>query len=286
LANNNIAALHQCESELSGLVDSLPVPEHFNEIILSCAPDVFLDVLMGNIRNSLISFQAWITKIRNERTSILINNLNFLKRDYTANAEGIAELERLLVQQLDVELTAKLRELKTFEHLYNEKPSPLFLTLLRSRATDDLQCIKKDDGSEFESKAERENFIVDFFADIYTNKKQDVPVDYTNCIENFLGQDIINNPVVQNSRITVHERSELESPLTLQELDESLADCNMRSAAGADGFSNKLIKACWPVLRIPLYNYALHCYNTGILTTNFRSACIKLILKKGDVSRP
>jgi exonuclease III len=170
--NNDTATLQQCESELLGIVDSLPVPERFNEIILNCAPDVFLDVLMGNIRNSLISFQAWITKIKNARTSILINNLNFLKRDYTANETSIAELERLLVQQRDEELTIKLRELKTFEHLYNEKPSPLFLTLLRSRATDDLQCIKKEDGSEFDSKEEREKFIVDFFADIYTKKNK------------------------------------------------------------------------------------------------------------------
>jgi hypothetical protein len=132
---------------------------------------------------------------------------------------------------------------------------------------------------------QRERNLLLIFLQISTLKKQDVPVDCTNCIENFLGQDIINNPVVQNSRITVQERNELESPLTLQELDESLADCNMRSAAGADGFSNKLIKACWQVLRIPLYNYALHCYNTGILTTNFRSACFKLIPKKGDVSK-
>jgi hypothetical protein len=109
-------------------------------------------------------------------------------------------------------------------------------------------------------------------------------VDYERCIEDFLGDTILNNPVVQNSKITVQERKELESPLTLEELDESLLNCNLKSAPGADGFSNKLIKKCWKYLRIPLHNYANYCFVSGILTPNFRSACIKLIPKKGDTT--
>jgi hypothetical protein len=85
--------------------------------------------------------------------------------------------------------------------------------------------------------------------------------------------------------ITVQEREDMDRPLSITELDDSLNNCNIKSAAGADGFSNKLIKKCWQYLRIPLHNYAIHCYNTGILTTNFRSACIKLIPKKGDRSK-
>jgi hypothetical protein len=35
---------------------------------------------------------------------------------------------------------------------------------------------------------------------------------------------------------------------------------------------------------VPLYKYAIHCFNSGTLTQNFRSASIKLIPKKGDSS--
>jgi hypothetical protein len=89
--------------------------------------------------------------------------------------------------------------------------------------------------------------------------------------------------VVTNSKLTVQEKDELDRPLTIDELDISLDKCNLKSACGTDGYSNKLIKMCWRYLRLPLFNYA-NCYNTGILTTNFRSACIKLIPKKGDIS--
>jgi hypothetical protein len=96
---------------------------------------------------------------------------------------------------------------------------------------------------------------------------------------------VLNNPEEQNSKLTVQERETLDVPLTINELDESLTNCNPRSAVGGDGFSNTLIKKCWRFLRIPLFNYANHCFRTGILTPGFRSACIKLIPKKGDQTK-
>jgi hypothetical protein len=68
------------------------------------------------------------------------------------------------------------------------------------------------------------------------------------------------------------------------ELDIAASRGKLRSAPGADGFTNYLIKKCWHLLRIPFFKYVTHCYNTSILTQNFRSATIKLIPKKGDLS--
>jgi hypothetical protein len=164
--------------------------------------------------------------------------------------------------------------------LHDEKASPLFLTLTRCSKKEDLRCIKNDNGTNFVSDEERVTHIVNFFAKIYKKKPQATPIDYTSCIEDFLGQEVLNNPVVINSRITVQEKELLDRPLSITELDESLLQCNLRSAPGADGFSNKLIKKCWQYLRLPLFNYSNHCFASGILTTNFRSASIKLIQKK------
>jgi hypothetical protein len=285
IPSTNDANLQACHEELYALVNTLPDPTRLNEIELSCAPDIFLDVLMGNIRNSLISFQAWINKVRQAKSRVIITNLNTLKADYMPNFSLIQELERQLMQLRDVELSAKIRELKIFEHLHNEKPSPLFLTLTRNKTNDSLHCIKDDSGQEFNSDEDRNKFILKFFSDIYSKTGQADHINYDQCISDFLGPDILDSELVRRSRITVQEREELDRPLTLSDLDDSLNSCNLKSAAGADGFSNKLIKKCWHFLRIPLHNYALHCFNSGILTTNFRSACIKLIPKKGDTSK-
>jgi hypothetical protein len=114
-------------------------------------------------------------------------------------------------------------------------------------------------------------------------KKQETRINFDNCITDFLGQEICESPVVRNSKLTADEREALDMPLSIGELDESLNNCNLKSAAGSDGFSNKLIKLCWQHLRIPLFNYANFCFTTGLMTHNFRSASIKLIPKKGDL---
>jgi hypothetical protein len=54
--------------------------------------------------------------------------------------------------------------------LHNEKPSPLFLTLIRSSKDEDLHCIKDDNGADFTSDELREEHIVNHFAKIYKKK--------------------------------------------------------------------------------------------------------------------
>jgi exonuclease III len=275
-----IRSLEAAREELYQDVDSLPDTGRLNEISLTCTPDVFLEILMGNIRNSLISFQAWIIKVRNAKKNNILQNLYRLKQDYLINCDLIYDLEKQLTKIRDEELNGTVQELKIFEHLHNEKPSPLFLNLVKCSSKNSLDCIVQDNGEVFRTKFARDEFIVNSFAKIYRGRPADPRIDYDSCITQFLGPEVCNHPVVQSSRLTVMEKDDLDRPLSIEELDESLKNCNIRSAAGNDGFSNRLIKLCWNNLRIPLYNYAVHCYNTGILTHNFRSTNIKLIPKK------
>jgi hypothetical protein len=238
--NSELRTLHH--RELYSIVDELPDPDNLNLIELSCSADTFLEVLMGNIRNALISFQAWAQKCSQAKASRIINSLNRLETDYKNNCDLIAGFENELTTIREEELSVKIRELKIFEHLHNEKPSPLFLTLLKSNNDDDLKGIKNSNGTSFSSDQERHNFIHEFFQEIYTPKHTGQQVDYNTCIFDFLGLDIANHPVVTGSKLTVQEREELDSPLTVAELDQSLRDCNLKSAAGSDGLTNKLIK--------------------------------------------
>jgi hypothetical protein len=69
-----------------------------------------------------------------------------------------------------VELSAKLNEIKIFDHFHNEKPSPLFLTLLRKGVDDSLHCILDDNGEQFLTEQAREDHIIKFFSEIYEKK--------------------------------------------------------------------------------------------------------------------
>jgi hypothetical protein len=175
--------------------------------------------------------------------------------------------------------------MKLFSCINSEKPTPIFLSLARaSNSSSRLENILDEQGSPFASESARTDSIVSYYEKIYKKPEDDIS-SYGGCIEDFLGPDILNHPVVSNSKLTDIEKNTLDAPLTVDELDQSIDKCNIRSAPSIDGFSNMFIKQYWRYFRIPLYKYALCCYNKGSLTTNFRSAAIKLIPKKGDCSQ-
>ena len=134
-----------------------------------------------------------------------------------------------------------------------------------------MSKIKKDNGTNFGTDEDRTDFIVSFFERLYRKPAME-PVLSDTVIEDFLGPDICNSDIVQNSKLSVRERESLEGPLTLEELDNSLKKANFRSASGLDGFSNIMIKKCWAFLRVPLLKYATCCHAKGELTANFRGA--------------
>jgi hypothetical protein len=86
------------------------------------------------------------------------------------------------------------------------------------------------------------------------------------------------------SKLTETEKSDLDCPLTIQELDKSIKKAKKNTAPGIDGVSNRFISRFWEFYRVPLHKYALRCFETGTLTDNFRSAKIRLIPKKGDLT--
>jgi hypothetical protein len=141
-----------------------------------------------------------------------------------------------------------------------------------------MEDIRDGEGKTFANSADRKKFIVDFYAKLY-KKPDDDPADVTGCIENFLGQEICENKIVRDSKIPRRLAQELESPISLAELDISVKQGN-RSAAGMDGLSNCFIKKFWHLLRILLHRYVMLCTRKGSLTHTFRTAKIRIIQKK------
>jgi hypothetical protein len=241
--------LEGINAEINQLVDDFPDPDLLDDIQLTCNQDIFLEVLMGNIRNVLSSFQAWLQKIKGARVTAISKQLQSLKLDYVVNQEEIFRLESALCTIRDEDLAAKIAEIKLFDNIHNEKPSPLFLNLIKRKNNDSLSEIRSANGSTFNTDKERESHIVGHFEKIYIKKKPGKDDNfYRNCINDFLGEEIITNPIVTGSKLTEAEKAKLELPLTLAELDLSVKNSNKKSAPGLDGFSNRLIAACWPYL--------------------------------------
>jgi hypothetical protein len=98
-------------------------------------------------------------------------------------------------------------------------------------------------------------FLVAFLAE---NQKLGCDQNFNkDCIKNFLGEDIVNSRLVQDSKIPPDISENFENPLSIEELDISAEQGN-RSASGKDGLSNCFITKYWDYLRIPLHRYSTY----------------------------
>ncbi len=92
----------------------------------------------------------------------------------------------------------------------------------------------------FANDADRKEYIREHFAKIY-RKDPNEPEDLTGCIENFLGEELVNNPVVVESKLSQEETTTLDQPLSIEELNRAVEGANSSSAPGIDGFNTKFM---------------------------------------------
>ncbi len=270
------------ERDIESQRDLIWSVDKFSQLRLTCDADFFLEALASNIKGSVISFQTFINRLKNLKKSRIVSKLNSLKSDYNANFDRISALEDELNVIINTETLLKVKTMKIFSCLNSERPSPIFLSLARtSNANAQLNSITHINGNPIAGNDDHVEKLVCYFENIYKNTDSSDIISSMG-ISDFLGEDIVSHPLVTNSKLTQDEYVALDEPLSLAELDKSIDKCNIKSAPGIDGLSNAFIKQYWQFFRVPLFNYATCCYDKGRLTTNVRSASIKLIPKKGD----
>jgi hypothetical protein len=242
----------------------------------------FWKYLINCIRNEVISFQRFFSIERTVTKKNLIFRLDTLKNNFALNASEISETELLLVKISDYEMKQEIEKFRHYELIHSEKITPDFVRLARSLTTDySLGDICDDSGNPFATDAARKSYIIETFSNIYKTPKCDIKRQ-PQLIERFLGPDLTSHPIIQNSKLSEREKLKLDEPLLISELDNALTEANKNSAPGLDGLSMHFIVKFWHRLRVPLLRYAEACFSKGILTPTFRSACVKLIPKKGN----
>ena len=281
--NNALQAeLEESNVNLDINLNDLPGTAWLESLNLTCGAEFFFEALCCAVREACLKQQNFNFKITTAYGDNLNKEINILKQTTPPDRNLINEKERQLATHNEQLLKNEVLERKKFELLHNEKITPYFLTLVKgSKKEDTLECITKDDGTEFESPGARNEFIKNSFESLYKIPDDETVLD-NNSLNSFLGQ-VAQNPVVTGSKLTIEEKNSLEQELTIEELDNSVDKAKSKSAPGADGISNEFIKEYWIFFRKPLFRLAQHCYNNNTLTDPFRSAEIKLIPKKGDI---
>jgi hypothetical protein len=244
----------------------------------------FTETLVNNLLNDVVSYQTFISKTIKNTSSETLTKLADLKHDYEPNVNEIIELENKLDRIQDQKLRSKLESSKKFEIFNSEKITPNFINLSKgSKSEANLSDLRDDNNLPFNSDENMKKYVRNFYKNLYKPPQSDLDFN-ENCINEFLGNEIVQSRLVQDSIIPEQLSQEFEEPLTIGELDISAAQGN-KSASGMDGLSNCFIKKYWVLIRTALHRYSTHCHGTGVLTHNFKTASIKLIPKKGDTTK-
>jgi exonuclease III len=260
-----------------------PVLENSSQVPINIDHDAFFEVLMNNVKNDVISYQTYIFKELSRFRKDTVVRLTELRRNFNQNVVTISELEQSLQKASEREIELSLETHPSYEYLHGEKMSPRFLSLIKKRVNSDFTSLRDSQGNIFDNEESRTEYIVSYFEKIYS-EPENVPESYDNVIENFLGPDICNHPIVRDSKLLAAEKDLLDSNLTLQELDVAVEESKSRTAPGIDGYSNSFIKKFWRFFRVPLLECSLTSFRKKTLIDSFRTATIRLIPKKGDAS--
>ena len=196
-------------------------------------------------------------------------------------------IERELNFLTESELKIELANHKKFEILNDEKITAHFMSLVKNDyKSESVTLIKNNNGEAFRNLDDLNTYVGNYFKEIYKRDLTTVEVLDSSRIEDFLGREILQRPEVANAKLSNEEKVELDLPLSLEELEQSMNKANMKSAPGANGISNRFIRKFWDLLKYGLLRYANYAFETGRLTNSFRTANIKLIPKKGgDLSQ-
>jgi hypothetical protein len=144
--------------------------------------DLFMEVLMNNVRNQVISHQSFMLKTAKSKRKSLLERIKNLQNDPLQNFDEIAELENFLNKAMDRELRHELEKLSGFEAVNSEKITPYFLSLAKStKSKAKMSDIKNGDGNPFPNSEEMKKFVRDYYLNLY-KKDEHEPEDLTNCI--------------------------------------------------------------------------------------------------------
>jgi len=190
------------------------------------------------------------------------------------NNNKIRILDSELCKLEDEENLKLLSNTKYWNLLNHEKPTRFFSDLLKNdKKSDSLDSIVDNNGVNFGNLGNRNQYLVEHFSKLFGTAFKS---NFT--LEDFLGEDI-NNPLIEDHKLNEEEKLSLESPITLEELDESLVTSNMSSALGPDGIPVKALKLFWPLLRKPFLLSFNYMASKGELKGLMRYSNIKLIPK-------
>ena len=237
-------------------------------------PILFWETMLVTLRGIIIDYARRKKRIKNAEMKNLETGIQRLDDRITsglANARDIEQLNTmnndLITLRKEVLMGAYIRSRAEWVE-YGEKPSKYFLNLEnKNRINKNIDEIKKDEHTTITEQSEILKNIKEFYESLYKKKEHARP----------------NQPDLapDNNRLTDDEMTEIDQPLTKEELDNALKQMKNNKSPGMDGFSPEFYKKIWPQLGYFFLNCAQECFKRGELTESQTQGLITCLPKTG-----
>jgi hypothetical protein len=269
------------EANINVVCSRLPRVEVLLNRNFSCDFRQLYEVCTMGIKNRLVALQKQRGIEAKLQRELIIERIRYFEEKFGENSMQVGDEREKLLRYDDIKLKERATKFKEFLDVNNEKATKAFCRLSKEGGVhDDQSTIKNNNGAAFEDEKSRNEHIRMYYEQLYKKK-----LDILFSIEDFLG-DINGQPDwVQNRKLTMEEKLELERGIDMGELVESLNDSNFGSTSGWDGISFTVIKKYWALIGPVMLRMANETFERGELTEKFKMGLIKLIPKKGDANK-
>ena len=246
--------------------------ENDDSLHFTISDQLFLDVLMMEIRGKTISYSAFKQKQKRERENKLITEIANLENSPNPNFdlietknEQLEDIRKERIQGIIIRSRLKWAE-------EGEKPTRYFCNLeSRNYVNKVIPKVVKDDGTVVTKQKEILEEVKHFYKTLYKNQ--------INIQDNEI--QILLQSLSQYPKLSVEETNLLNGELTEQEILFVLKKMKNNKSPGSDGFTAEFYKFFYKDLKVFIRRAINEGYNEGKLSITQRQGLITCI-PKGD----
>ena len=249
-----------------------------NELQLTINVQLFLEMLLLEIRGKTISFASYIKKIKEQRFRDLQEEIATLEKNVTENSIENLETKKHELESLRNEkMKGKLVRSRAQWVDEGEKPTKYFCGLESKNYTSKIiPKVEKDNGEIVTDQKEILKEVQYFYENLYKNKDEDKGCSLKDIVEGLKGASI--------RKLTEEEKDNLEGEIGSFEAGEILKKMKNNKSPGSDGFTSEFLKFFWKDLKVFVIGSLNYGYSLGSLSVTQKQGIITC-LPKGDKSR-
>ena len=249
-------------------IDDIPI----SEITFKIKDQLFLEVLLMEIRGKTISYSSYLKKVNSRLEKQLLEEIDVLEKVENLDFETIQtkrkELESLRQKKMEgVYIRSRAKWIDEGERITN-----YFCNLEnRNFISKSITQIEKKDGSMVTGKNEIMNETKQFYQNLYSSHEN---TTYDTDLNDLLVHDDLN-------KLNKEQSDSLEGLLTYEELSNALKRTKNNKSPGSDGFSAEFFKFFWKDIGYFVLRSINYAFIIGELSVTQKLGIITCI-PKGD----